>query len=118
MDTQVCPRRILVSNLPKKESVDRILDKLEIYFSKSRNGGGEVEEVVMLEDSGNVVITFLDSNSVYIYIRILYITLCGGTVGPLSVALNPFCCLRAVYWVTLCFTLYQQERNFIPVMYI
>ncbi|KAF5895110.1 interferon-induced 35 kDa protein, partial [Clarias magur] len=62
MDTQVCPRRILVSNLPKKESVDRVLDKLEIHFSKTRNGGGEVEDVVMLEDSGNVVITFLDSN--------------------------------------------------------
>ncbi|XP_026772883.3 interferon-induced protein 35 [Pangasianodon hypophthalmus] len=62
MDTQVCPRRILVSNLPKKESVERILDKLEIHFSKSRNGGGEVEDIVMLDDSGNVVITFLDSN--------------------------------------------------------
>ncbi|MCJ8738995.1 hypothetical protein PDJAM_G00041990 [Pangasius djambal] len=62
MDTQVCPRRILVSNLPKKDSVERILDKLEIHFSKTRNGGGEVEDIVMLEDSGNVVITFLDSN--------------------------------------------------------
>ncbi|KAK3520134.1 hypothetical protein QTP70_015317, partial [Hemibagrus guttatus] len=62
MDTHVCPQRILISNLPKKESMDRILDKLEIYFSKSRNGGGEVEDVVMLEDSGNVVIKFLDSN--------------------------------------------------------
>ncbi|XP_058273029.1 interferon-induced protein 35 [Hemibagrus wyckioides] len=62
MDTQVCPQRILVSNLPKKESMDRILDKLEIHFSKSRYGGGEVEEVDMLEDSGNVVIKFIDSN--------------------------------------------------------
>ncbi|XP_053474269.1 interferon-induced protein 35 [Ictalurus furcatus] len=62
MDTQVCPHRILVSNLPKKERVDRILDKLEIHFSKTRNGGGEVDEVVMLEDSGNVVIKFLDDN--------------------------------------------------------
>ncbi|XP_072549390.1 interferon-induced 35 kDa protein [Salminus brasiliensis] len=62
LDTQVCPHRILVSNLPKKESVDRILDKLEIHFSKSKNGGGEVEETDMLEDAGNVVITFMDSN--------------------------------------------------------
>ncbi|KAL7850127.1 hypothetical protein SRHO_G00194760 [Serrasalmus rhombeus] len=62
MDTQVCPRRILVSNLPNKESKDRIRDKLEIHFSKSKNGGGEVDEIDMLEDSGNVVIAFLDSN--------------------------------------------------------
>ncbi|KAI5097064.1 interferon-induced 35 kDa protein [Silurus meridionalis] len=62
MDTQVCPRRILVSNLPKKESVERVLDKLEIHFSKSKHGGGEVEESVMLEDSGNIIITFLDTN--------------------------------------------------------
>lgn len=66
IDTQVCPQRILVSNLPKKDSIDRILDKLEIHFSKSRNGGGEVEDLVMLEDSGNVVIKFIDSNSEYI----------------------------------------------------
>lgn len=62
MDTQVCPQRILVSNLPRKEQVDRILDKLEIHFSKSKYGGGEVEERVMLEDSGNVVIKFVHSN--------------------------------------------------------
>ncbi|XP_027035171.2 interferon-induced protein 35 [Tachysurus fulvidraco] len=61
MDTQVCPHRILISNLPKKEYMDRILDKLEIHFSKSRYGGGEVEEIDMLEDSGNVVIKFIDS---------------------------------------------------------
>ncbi|XP_066498540.1 interferon-induced protein 35 isoform X2 [Hoplias malabaricus] len=62
MDTQVCPRRILVSNLPKNESVDRVLDKLEIYFSKKKNGGGEVEDIDMLDDSGNVVITFVDDD--------------------------------------------------------
>ncbi|KPP79928.1 hypothetical protein Z043_100458 [Scleropages formosus] len=62
MDTQVCPRRILVSNLPKKIEESRLLDKLEIYFSKSRNGGGEVEAVELLHDSGNVVITFIQSD--------------------------------------------------------
>ncbi|XP_026881477.1 interferon-induced 35 kDa protein homolog [Electrophorus electricus] len=62
MDTQVCPRRILVSNLPKEEAEERILDKLEIHFSKSRNGGGEVEEIDMLHDSGNVVVTFIDGS--------------------------------------------------------
>ncbi|XP_060747871.1 interferon-induced protein 35 [Tachysurus vachellii] len=62
MDTQVCPQRILISNLPKKENMDRILDKLEIHFSKSRYRGGEVDEIDILEDSGNVVIKFIDSN--------------------------------------------------------
>lgn len=62
LDTQVCPRRVLVSNLPKVESVERLLDKLEIYFSKKKNGGGEVEETDMLHDSGNVVITFTENN--------------------------------------------------------
>ncbi|XP_051987503.1 interferon-induced 35 kDa protein homolog [Xyrauchen texanus] len=60
MDTQVCLRRILISNLPKKESEDRLLDKLQIHFSKKKNGGGEVEDIDMLRDSGSVVITFLD----------------------------------------------------------
>ncbi|XP_070958374.1 interferon-induced 35 kDa protein homolog isoform X3 [Oncorhynchus clarkii lewisi] len=62
MDTEVCSRRILVSNLPKKAGEDRLLDKLEIHFAKSKNGGGEVEESDMLHDSGNVVITFTENN--------------------------------------------------------
>ncbi|XP_051745699.1 interferon-induced protein 35 [Ctenopharyngodon idella] len=62
METQVCPRRILVSNLPKEEPEDRVLDKLDIHFSRTRNGGGEVEETDMLHDSGTVVITFVDDN--------------------------------------------------------
>lgn len=62
METQICPQRILVSNLPKKENKEKLLDKLEIHFSKSKNGGGEVEEADMLNDSGNVVITFVENN--------------------------------------------------------
>nr|XP_046187309.1 LOW QUALITY PROTEIN: interferon-induced 35 kDa protein homolog [Oncorhynchus gorbuscha] len=62
LDTEVCSRRILVSNLPKKAGEDRLLDKLEIHFAKSKNGGGEVEESDMLHDSGNVVITFIENN--------------------------------------------------------
>lgn len=62
METQVCPRRILVSNLPKEEPEERVLDKLDIHFSRTRNGGGEVENKDMLHDSGTVVITFLDDN--------------------------------------------------------
>ncbi|CAB1342040.1 unnamed protein product [Coregonus sp. 'balchen'] len=61
MDTEVCSRRVLVSNLPKVAE-DRLLDKLEIHFAKRKNGGGEVEESDMLHDSGNVVITFTENN--------------------------------------------------------
>lgn len=60
MDTQVCPRRILVSNLPSKLPEDKLLDKLEIHFSKTKNKGGEVEEIDMLHDSGTVVVTFVE----------------------------------------------------------
>jgi len=63
METQVCPHRILVSNLPKEEPEDRTLDKLDIYFSRKKNGGGEVEDTDMLHDSGTVVITFVEDNS-------------------------------------------------------
>lgn len=40
-----------------------MLNKLEIHFSKSRNGGGEVEECEMLPDSGTVVVTFVKNDS-------------------------------------------------------
>ncbi|KAJ8414442.1 hypothetical protein AAFF_G00053120 [Aldrovandia affinis] len=62
MDTHVCPRRILVSNLPKKVEESRLMDRLEIYFQKKRNGGGEVESIDILPDSGSVVITFVEEN--------------------------------------------------------
>lgn len=67
MDTQVCPRRILVSNLPSKVHEDRLLDKLEIHFSKKKNGGGEVEEIDMLHDSGTVVVTFVDDGGMFVH---------------------------------------------------
>ncbi|XP_056309547.1 interferon-induced protein 35 isoform X1 [Danio aesculapii] len=62
METQVCSHRILVSNLPMEEPEERILDKLDIHFSRKRNGGGEVEETDMLHDSKTVVITFVEDN--------------------------------------------------------
>ncbi|XP_071398669.1 interferon-induced 35 kDa protein [Centroberyx affinis] len=58
IDTQVCPRRILISNLPKMDS-ERLLNKLEIHFSKTPHGGGEVQECDLLQDSGTVVLTFV-----------------------------------------------------------
>ncbi|XP_029430057.1 interferon-induced 35 kDa protein [Rhinatrema bivittatum] len=57
---QPCHRRILVSNIPDSEKTGALLDKLELFFTKRKNGGGEVEERELLPDSGNVVITFLE----------------------------------------------------------
>ncbi|XP_028311093.1 interferon-induced 35 kDa protein [Gouania willdenowi] len=63
IDTKVCPRRILISDLPNMDvDMDVLLSKLEIHFSKSRNGGGEVEECELLPDSGTVVITFVSED--------------------------------------------------------
>lgn len=58
IDTDICPRRILISNLPKMD-IDTLMNNLEIHFSKSKHGGGEVDECEMLPDSGNVVLTFV-----------------------------------------------------------
>ncbi|XP_065129967.2 interferon-induced 35 kDa protein isoform X2 [Paramisgurnus dabryanus] len=62
MDTQICPHRILVSNLPNKVPEDKLLDKLQIHFAKKKHGGGDVDDVDMLHDSGTVVITFTENN--------------------------------------------------------
>ncbi|XP_069021609.1 interferon-induced 35 kDa protein [Embiotoca jacksoni] len=62
IDTEVCPQRILISNLPKMNTV--ALQNLEIHFSKTKNGGGEVDTCEMLSDSGTVVITFVKTGFV------------------------------------------------------
>lgn len=61
IDSDVCPQRILISNLPKMDT-DTLLNKLEIHFSKTKHGGGEVDECEMMPDSGNVVLTFVSEN--------------------------------------------------------
>ncbi|XP_070704000.1 interferon-induced 35 kDa protein [Pempheris klunzingeri] len=61
IESEVCHQRILISNLPKMDT-DTLLNKLEIHFSKSKHGGGEVEECEMLPDSGTVVLTFVGTN--------------------------------------------------------
>ncbi|NXP04427.1 IN35 protein, partial [Thinocorus orbignyianus] len=53
-------RTILVSNLPCLGIPDEaMLDKLELFFSKTKNGGGEVESREFLDDSGQMVLTFV-----------------------------------------------------------
>ncbi|XP_030112238.4 interferon-induced 35 kDa protein [Taeniopygia guttata] len=52
-------RSILVSDLPSLDiSKEALLDKLELFFSKTKNGGSEVESREFLEDSCHVVLTF------------------------------------------------------------
>lgn len=61
VDMEVCPRRILVSNLPRMDE-ELLRNKLEIHFSKKKNGGGEVDCCEMRRDIWSVVITFLEEN--------------------------------------------------------
>ncbi|CAL8274730.1 unnamed protein product [Lota lota] len=62
MDTQVCPQSILVSQLPPDMDSEVLLDKLELHFSKSINGGGEVASRHFQEDTGNAVLVFKGDN--------------------------------------------------------
>lgn len=61
IDAEVCPHRILISDLPQMDS-ETLKDKLFIHFSRSRIGGGEVESCEKLPDSGNIVLTFVGDN--------------------------------------------------------
>ncbi|XP_078280864.1 interferon-induced 35 kDa protein isoform X2 [Rhinoraja longicauda] len=60
IQTHVCKYQVLISDIPRILPVDQLLDKLEIHFSKQMHNGGEVKSIELLEDSGNVVITFVD----------------------------------------------------------
>ncbi|NWI31346.1 IN35 protein, partial [Sula dactylatra] len=56
--TRSC-RSILVSDLPSLGIPEEaLLDKLELFFSKRKNGGGEVESRGFLDNSSQVVLTF------------------------------------------------------------
>ncbi|KAK2536129.1 Ifi35 [Columba guinea] len=53
-------RTILVSDLPSLGIPEEaLLDKLELFFSKTKNGGGEVESREFLDNSSQVVLTFV-----------------------------------------------------------
>ncbi|XP_053122271.1 interferon-induced 35 kDa protein [Hemicordylus capensis] len=53
-------RRVLVSGLEGLSVPEELLlDKLELFFSKPKNDGGEVEHVELLRDSGHVTLTFV-----------------------------------------------------------
>ncbi|NWR78461.1 IN35 protein, partial [Centropus unirufus] len=52
-------RSILLSGLPSLSIPEEtLLDKLELFFSKTKNGGGEVESRQLLDDPSQAVLTF------------------------------------------------------------
>uniref|UniRef100_A0A452H6J6 NID domain-containing protein n=1 Tax=Gopherus agassizii TaxID=38772 RepID=A0A452H6J6_9SAUR len=60
IELKLSDRCILLSSLPCLDlSEEQLLDKLELFFSKKKNGGGEVEQRELLSDSGHVVLTFV-----------------------------------------------------------
>ncbi|XP_018090650.1 interferon-induced 35 kDa protein isoform X2 [Xenopus laevis] len=64
VDMSLSRKKILISNLPPSLSEDILLDKLEIFFCKSKNDGGEVENREFLPDSRNVILTFCNEKVV------------------------------------------------------
>ncbi|KAM3922832.1 interferon-induced 35 kDa protein isoform 2-T3 [Leptodactylus fuscus] len=60
MDMNRSPRKILVSNLPTSISQEALLDKLELFFGKAKNGGGEVDDREFLADSRSAILTFVN----------------------------------------------------------
>lgn len=62
MDSVICSRRILVSDLPQMDP-ESLADKLGFHFSKKANGGGDVQACQMMEDTWTAVITFTEDES-------------------------------------------------------
>ncbi|NXN13493.1 IN35 protein, partial [Indicator maculatus] len=61
MGLTLSSRSVLVSGLPSLSIPEEaLLDKLELFFSKTKNGGGEVESIEFLDDSGRVMVTFAE----------------------------------------------------------
>ncbi|XP_044922657.1 N-myc-interactor isoform X4 [Mustela putorius furo] len=61
--------KINVTEIPDGLPEDQMRDKLELSFSKSRNGGGEVLCVQYDKPSGSAVITFMEPGGVFRNIR-------------------------------------------------
>lgn len=58
---EVCPRRVLVSDLPQMDR-QTLEDKLDVHFSKRRHQGGEVDSCQVLPESGHAVVKFVDDH--------------------------------------------------------
>ncbi|NWJ12038.1 IN35 protein, partial [Crypturellus undulatus] len=58
-------RRVLLSGLPNLDIIEEtLLDKLELFFSKAKNGGGEVESLELL-CGGQAVLSFAQDGGVW-----------------------------------------------------
>uniref|UniRef100_A0A803JAY4 Interferon-induced protein 35 n=1 Tax=Xenopus tropicalis TaxID=8364 RepID=A0A803JAY4_XENTR len=64
VDMSLSRKKILISNLPPSLPEENLLDKLELFFSKAKNNGGEVENREFLSDSRNVILTFYNEEVV------------------------------------------------------
>ncbi|NXS87951.1 IN35 protein, partial [Erpornis zantholeuca] len=102
-------RSILVSDLPSLGiSNEALLDKLELFFSKKKNGGSEVESSEFLDDSGQVLLTFAQDGVIEPLIEKRHIQILIGKgkyevkISPCmsgditNLQLQPSCCPRTV----------------------
>ncbi|XP_062988396.1 interferon-induced 35 kDa protein isoform X2 [Elgaria multicarinata webbii] len=61
MSLEQSPRQVLLSGLPILSMPEEyLLDKLELFFSKRQNKGGEVQRVERLSTSGHVALSFME----------------------------------------------------------
>lgn len=60
-------RTIRVKNLPTDIEHNRLKDKLFIHFLRQRNGGGEIDSVV-IDRAGSALITFEDSGGQWVHL--------------------------------------------------
>ena len=56
--------KINVTDIPDELPESQMRDKLELSFSKSRNGGGEVEYVEYNKQTRSALITFVESGGI------------------------------------------------------
>ncbi|KAG8512908.1 Interferon-induced 35 kDa protein, partial [Galemys pyrenaicus] len=87
VSSQIDGKRVLVSGLPDglKLSEEELLDKLEIFFGKTKNGGGDVETREMLQ--GGVMLGFAEDKVAQHLCQIGQFTVpLGGQQIPLRVS--------------------------------
>lgn len=87
VSSRMSGQRVLVTGLPAglKLSEEELLDKLELFFGKTRNGGGDVESRELLH--GGVMLAFTNDEVAQNLCRIGQFTVpLGGQEFPLKVS--------------------------------
>lgn len=59
--------KIRVTEIPDELPENQMSDKLALSFSKSRNGGGEVESVEYDKQARSAVITFVETGGIHTF---------------------------------------------------